>query len=239
MAGGAKDFFFAAGPMAKPGNGSLPDRNVFKGFGPAGGEGGDLNDDYMPLPDDDAWLPPMGDDGPADRDEMFKAFGFEDDKGVRPPTGQDDNARRGFMSFDEEGEDRPEGGLNNFFMAGPAGGEGDRDEGAPMPGGAKDFFFAGADKAIDAQESEPTRESQPEPTEQSEEAPPPSFFNPTESAAAAEEKTQPSAFFKAPTIPSSVNEEQPKGAFFANLAAPTKTSDATTRPSFFNPGGGG
>ena len=106
-----------------------------------------------------------------------------------------------------------------------------------MAGGAKDFFFAGADKATDTQESEPTREAQPEPAEQSEEAPPPSFFNPTESAPAAEEETQPSAFFKAPTIPSSVNEEQPKGAFFANLAAPTKTSDATTRPSFFNPGG--
>jgi hypothetical protein len=190
----------------------------------------------MPLPDDDAWLPPMGDDGPADRDEMFKAFGFEDDEGVRPPTGQDDNAHRGFMSFDEEGEDGPEGGLNNFFMARPDGGDGD--EGAPMAGGAKDFFFAGADKATDTQESEPTTESQSEPTKQSEETPPPSFFNPTESAAATEEEAQPSAFFKAPATPSSVNEEKPKGAFFANLTTSTTTSDATTRPSFFNPGGG-
>jgi hypothetical protein len=193
----------------------------------------------MPLPDDDAWLPPMGDDGPADRGEMFKAFGFKDDEGVRSPTGQDDNAHRGFMSFDEEGEDRPEGGLNNFFMARPDGDEGDRDEGAPMAGGAKDFFFAGADKATDTQESEPTRESQSEPTKQSEETPPPSFFNPTESAAATEEEAQPSAFFKAPATPSSVNEEKPKGAFFANLTTSTTTSDATTRPSFFNPGGGG
>ena len=190
-------------------------------------------------PNDDAWLPPMGDDGPADRGEMFKAFGFNTG-GVRSPTGQDDNAPRGFMSFDEEGEDGPEGGLNNFFMARPDGGdrdEGDRDEGAPMAGGAKDFFFAGAEKPTDTQESEPTGDSQPQSAEQSEEPPPPSFFNPTESAAATEEEAQPSAFFKAPTIPSSVNEEQPKGAFFANLAASTQTSDATTRPSFFNPGG--
>ena len=190
--------------------------------------------------DDAGWSPPGGDGAPADRDEMIKAFGVNTG-GVRSPTGQDDNAPRGFMSFDEEGENRPEGGLNNFFMAGPEGDrdEGDRDEGAPMAGGAKDFFFAGADKATDTQESEPTREAQPEPAEQSEEAPPPSFFNPTESAPAAEEETQPSAFFKAPATPSSENEEKPKGAFFANLAAPTKTSDATTRPSFFNPGGGG
>ncbi|HIF65537.1 MAG TPA: hypothetical protein EYQ34_02885 [Acidimicrobiia bacterium] len=218
----------------------MPDKELFAGF--RGGVFGSDSPDgpASPMdPDDDAWLPPMGDDGPADRGEMFKAFGFEDDEGVRPPTGQDDNARRGFMSFDEEGEDRPGGGLNNFFMARPDGGEGDRDEGAPMAGGAKDFFFAGAEKLTDTQESEPTGDSQPQPAEQSEEPPPPSFFNPTESAAATEEETQPSAFFKAPTAPSSVNEEQPKGAFFANLATSTKTSDATTRPSFFNPGGGG
>jgi hypothetical protein len=237
MDGGAKAFFFSAVPPmgGDRGDGPLSDDEMFAGFrGGFGSDGPDGSGPPMDL-DDDAWLPPMGDDGPADRDEMFKAFGFEDDEGVRPPGG-DDDGHRGFMSFDEEGDDRPEGGLNNFFMAGP---EGDRDEGAPVAVGAKDFFFAGAETATDDQESEPTRQAQPEPAQQSTQAPPPSFFNPTESAPTAEEETQPSAFFKAPATPSSVNEENPKGAFFANPAASTTSNAATTRQSFFNPGGGG
>jgi hypothetical protein len=191
-------------------------------------------------PDDDAWLPPMGDDGPADRGEMFKAFGFNTG-GVRSPTDQDDNAPRGFMSFDEEGEDRPEGGLNNFFMARPDGGdrdEGDRDEGAPMAGGAKDFFFAARPGTDDAQASEPTRESQSQPAQQSEEAPAPSFFNPTETAPAAETETPQSGFFKPEAEPPSTeNGQAPQAAFFANVAAPTTLSSSATRPSFFNPEG--
>ncbi|SVD21660.1 uncharacterized protein METZ01_LOCUS374514, partial [marine metagenome] len=177
-------------------------------------------------------------DGPADRDEMFKAFGFEDDEGVRPPGG-DDDGHRGFMSFDEEGEGGPEGGLNNFFAAGPGGGEGDRGDGDdPMTGGAKDFFFAARPGTEDAQAEEPTQESQSRPAQQSEEAPPPSFFNPTETTQAAETETPQSGFFKPEAEPSSAGDEQaPKTAFFANAAAPTPTSGSTARPSFFNPGG--
>ncbi|MEE2806857.1 MAG: hypothetical protein VYB10_07150 [Actinomycetota bacterium] len=143
------------------------------------------------------------------------------------------------MSFDEEGEGGSEGGLNDFFRSGPDGGEGDRGDGDdPMAGGAKDFFFAARPGTDDAQAEEPTRESQSEPVQRSEEAPPPSFFNPTETAPAAETEAPQSGFFKPEAEPPSTeNGQAPQAAFFANVAAPTTLSSSATRPSFFNPGG--
>ncbi|MCH2636717.1 MAG: hypothetical protein MKZ67_12470, partial [Acidimicrobiales bacterium] len=112
----------------------------FFGPGPGPGGQGDWDDDgwVPPVGDDDSWLPPMDDGEEFDRGQMFKAFGFDDDAPTFGPGDDDDH--RGFMQWDDEGgfegPDGGEGGLNQFFMAGPDGVP-DDDGPVPMPGLAK------------------------------------------------------------------------------------------------------
>jgi hypothetical protein len=176
----------------------------------------------------------MGDDGPADRDEMFKAFGFDDDA---PTFGPGDDDHRGFMQWDDEGgfegPDGGEGGLNQFFMAppgdGPDGGQG------PLDGGAKAFFFKTepvSDSIEEVDDSEPTVGSG-----QQVQVPSPKqdFFNPGETDTPAQEVPK-TGFFKPEAEPKEES-EPPAAAFFANTETPSTSSNAQARPSFFNPGG--
>jgi cell division septation protein DedD len=231
MAGGATAFFFAARPRTDDPQ-RPSDEEMFAGFSKFFGSDG--SDGPLPAmdPDDAAWLPPAGDGGRADRGDMLKALGFDNDAPAGP--GGEGDGRRGFMP--PSGPSSTSGGLNNIFRTGPGGGEGDGD--GPMAGGAKNFFFAARPRTDDAQASEPTRESQSQPAQQSEEEPPPSFFNPTETAPVTETEAPTKGFFK-PEVepPNETNEETLKGAFFANLAAPASASSSTARKSFFNPGG--
>ena len=233
MAGGAKDFFFAAKPPMDDGSeGPLSDDEMFAGFrGVFGSDGPDGPARPMDL-DDDAFMPPMGDDGPADRGEMFKKFGFDDDA-PRPGSDGGDDEHRGFMSFDDEGRDGGEGGLNQFFMAGPGGevdGSGDGGPG-PMAGGAKDFFFGKTVDTTGPQKAEPTPATGADLVQETKESTAPSFFKPTQTAGPAEKEVPTAGFFKRQ------DEQASKSAFFANVTAPVTTSSSTTRPSFFNPGG--
>ncbi|MAW72491.1 MAG: hypothetical protein CL422_11965 [Acidimicrobiaceae bacterium] len=240
MAGGAKDFFFAARPPMDDGSeGPLSDDEMFAGFrGVFGSDGSDGPARPMDL-DDDAFMPPMGDDGPADRGEMFKKFGFDDDA-PRPGTDGGDDEHRGFMSFDDEGRDGGEGGLNQFFMAGPGGEVDDSGDGGPGPmaGGAKDFFFSKTVDTTGPQKAEPTPATGTQSVQETKENTSPSFFNSTETAGPAEKEVPTAGFFKRPDETAAAEDEQAsKSAFFANVTAPVTTSSSTTRPSFFNPGG--
>ncbi|MBM36236.1 MAG: hypothetical protein CL460_03595, partial [Acidimicrobiaceae bacterium] len=131
-----------------------------------------------------------------------------------------------------------EGGLNNFFMRGPADGQGDPQGDGPgaMPGGAKDFFFK-ADPVGNAtrndESQDPTSAEQPDQTETPEQ----NFFNPGATETQAEREAAPAAFFKPESQQSAETRSPSAAAFFANSAPSSTTSGTGTRPSFFNPGG--
>ncbi|MFL3020316.1 MAG: hypothetical protein ACJZ6C_03015 [Candidatus Poriferisodalaceae bacterium] len=245
MPGGAKEFFFSAMPgMDDEYDGPLSDDEMFGGFfgpgpgpGPGPGGQGDWDDDgWVPPVDDDGWLPPMDDGEEFDRGQMFKAFGFDDDA---PTFGPGDDGHRGFMQWDDaggfEGPDGGEGGLNQFFMAGPDGVP-DDDGPGPMPGGAKEFFFKtepvsdSIDEAADS-ESELGNTPQIEAPAQKQD-----FFNPGETDTPVEEEVPKTGFFKPEAEPKEES-EPPAAAFFANSATSSTSTNSAPRPSFFNPGG--
>ena len=246
MDGGAKAFFFSAVPPVGGDRNERPgDGEMFAGF--RGGFGSDAPNGAAPLDDfdDDAWLPPMGDGGPADRDEMFKAFGFEQDPGGIRPPGSDDDAPRGFMQWDDEGgfegPDGGEGGLNQFFMMVPPGdgpdGVPDEDGQGPMDGGAKAFFFSAVPPVLDSIEEVDDSESTVGNGQQTQ-APPQKqdFFNPGETDIPTQEEVPKTGFFKPEAEPKEES-EAPAAAFFANTGTSSTSNKPAPRPSFFNPGG--
>ena len=218
------------------------DDEMFGGFfgpGPGPGGQGDWDDDgwMPPMGDDDSWLPPMDDGEEFDRGQMFKAFGFDDDAPTFGPG--DDYDPRGFMQWDDEGgfegPDGGEGGLNQFFMAGPDGVP-DDDGPGPMPGGAKEFFFKTepvSDSIEEADDSESELGNSPQiqaPAQKQD------FFNPGETDTPVEEEVPKTGFFKPEAGPKEES-EPPASAFFANSATSSTSSNTQARPSFFNPGG--
>ena len=243
MPGGAKGFFFSAMPgMDDEYEGPLSDDEMFGGFfgpGPGPGGQGDWDDDgwVPPTGDDDSWLPPVGDGEDFDRDEMFKAFGFDDDAPQFGPGDDDDH--RGFMQWDDEGgfegPDGDEGGLNQFFMAGPDGVPDDDGQG-PMPGGAKDFFFKTDPVSDSIEEADDSGSALGNSQQIQAPAQKQDFFNPGETDAPAEEEVPKTGFFKPEAEPKKESEPS-AAAFFANSATSSSSTNSAPRPSFFNPGG--